>query len=134
VPIPAQDTKHVIGHAGLGNMLLKEMFSPLGGPQEMNQSIDWADDLKFHIDNTDHLLDKTIFPVLNKHKQHQGHPNVWKLYMVPVKQCLRDYCEKYDIEESNKKFTSDVLEAVARKIADEQEKHLKDGDYEKKKK
>lgn len=111
-------------------MLLKEMFSPLGGENAKEQSIDWADDLKFHIDNTDELLERSIFPVLDKHQEMGDAPEAWKLYLNPVKQCLRHYSEKYEIEEVGKKFTSDMLEAVARKICSEQAKHIKDGDYD----
>jgi hypothetical protein len=112
-------------------MLLREMFSPLGGENAKDQSIDWADDLKFHIDNTDELLEKSIFPILNRHEEMIDRPDVWKLYLNPVKKCLRHYCEKYEIKEVEKKFTPDVLEAVARKICVEQSKHIKDGDYKK---
>jgi type IV secretory pathway ATPase VirB11/archaellum biosynthesis ATPase len=115
-------------------MLLKEMFSPLGGENEKDQSVDWADDLKFHIDNTDELLEKSIFPVLDRHKEVGENPNAWKLYLNPVKKCLRHYSEKYEIKEVEEKFTPDVLEAVAKKICSEQAKHIKDGDYEMNKK
>jgi type IV secretory pathway ATPase VirB11/archaellum biosynthesis ATPase len=115
-------------------MLLKEMFSPPDDNNNEDQNIDWADDLKFHIDNTDELLERSIFPVLDKHKEYMKHPNVWKLYLKPVKKCLRHYSEKYEVKEVEEKFTPDILEAVAKKICSEQEKHIKDGDYEMNKK
>ena len=62
-------------------MLLREMFSPIGAPNEQAQDIDWLGDLKFFIDNNDSVLNKHFFPAVRKHKDHAGHPEVFKVYL-----------------------------------------------------
>ena len=57
-------------------MLLREMFSPIGAPNETGDDIDWLGDLKFFIDNNDRLLNHHFFPAIKKHKKHAGHPEV----------------------------------------------------------
>jgi hypothetical protein len=132
VPIPAQDTKHVIGHAGLGNnMLLNEMFSAIGAPKEDDADIDWLDDLKFFIDNDDKMLETYMFPVLQKHEKYAGNPNVYKLYVNPLKKCAKIYCDKFEVEKPEEKFSEDKIVELARKIAEMQERFIKDGQYNK---
>ena len=55
-------------------MLLKEMFSAIGAPKEVEQEIDWLDDLKFYIDNDDKMLNQYFFPAVKRHKEHKGNP------------------------------------------------------------
>ena len=105
------------------------MFSPLGAPNDDEQDIDWVEDLKFYIDNENRLLNNYLFPAIKKHEQHVGNPNVYKLYLRAIRPCLEDYCSTFKIKDSEEKFTEDALEELARTIASEQEKHLKDGDY-----
>ena len=107
------------------------MFSPLGSPKEDDQDIDWVDDLKFYIDNEDRLIEKYLFPAVKKHEQHVGNPNVYKIYLHAIKPCLEDYCKTFEIENPEEKFTDDVLETLARQMAEQQEKFIESGDYEK---
>jgi hypothetical protein len=119
-----------IGHVDRGDrMKLMEMFSAIGAPKEELKDIDWADDLKFFIDNDDRLLTQYMFPALQKHEKHAGHPDAYKLYLKPVKECCKIYIKRFEIEDPKDKFTEDILEGIAKKIAEEQEKHIKDGDY-----
>jgi len=111
------------------HMKLMEMFSAIGAPKEELKDIDWADDLKFFIDNDDKLLTQYMFPALQKHEKHAGHPDAYKLYLRPIKECCKIYIKKFEIENPKDKFTEDILEDLAKKIAEEQEKHIKDGDY-----
>jgi hypothetical protein len=111
-------------------MLLKEMFSPIGAPNEKQQDIDWLDDLKFFIDNDDAMLNRYFFPAVKKHEKYVGNPNVYKIYVRTVQSCLDHYCDKYDVEEREEKFPKEKLIDLAKMIAQEQEKHIKDGDYE----
>lgn len=115
-------------------MLLKEMFSTLSGPGSADNNIDWVGDLKFFINNEDSMMTQHIFPAVRKHRNHIGNPNVYKLYVKPVTCCLRAYCDKYNIENIKDKFTSDILENIAREFATNQEKFIKDGHYGKYKK
>jgi hypothetical protein len=110
-------------------MLLKEMFSPVGGPKENDQDVDWAADLKFFIDNDNKMLGNYIFPTVEKHKKYVGNPDVWKLYVQPVKQCLKHYLEKYEVENSKEKFDKYEIQKLAKKISEEQEQFITKGDY-----
>jgi hypothetical protein len=110
-------------------MLLKEMFSPIGAPKDQESEIDWLDDLKFFIDNDTDTLSKHFFPAVQRHKQHVGNPNVFKIYIKPLEMCKKAYCEKYDIEKPEEKFTKEQLIELAKKIALEQEANIKHGDY-----
>ena len=107
------------------------MFSPIGGPQEDDQDVDWLEDLKFYIDNENRLLNNYFFPAVKKHEQHVGNPNVYKIYLRAIRPCLDDYCKTFDIKDSEEKFTEDALIELARTMANEQEKFIKEGDYKK---
>ena len=110
-------------------MLLREMFSPIGAPKEKDQEIDWLDDLKFFIDNEDNMLNQHFFPAIKKHREHQGNPNVFKVYIRPIEHCLNHYCEKFDIDNREEKFPKEKLIDLAKRFAEEQEKYIKKGDY-----
>jgi hypothetical protein len=111
-------------------MLLKEMFSPIGAPKDDQQDIDWLDDLKFYIDNDDTMLNQYFFPAVKKHKEHAGNPNAYKIYIRPVENCLGHYCKKFDVESPEEKFPKEKLIDLAKQFAEEQEKYIKNGDYE----
>lgn len=132
--IPALDTKPDIGHARPGEeiMLLKEMFSPLGGKKEEDgtDEIDWLDDLKFFMDNNNDMLNRYFFPAVDKHKSHVGNPNTYKLYYRALERCLENYINKYNIENSEEKFPKESLIELAKKISEEQEGYIKNGDYD----
>ena len=120
-----------IGPVKIGDkMLLKEMFSPIGSPKEDDQDIDWLGDLKFFIDNDDKMLENYLFPTVEKHKEHTGNPNTWKLYMKPVQECLKCYLEQYEVELPEEKFPKEALEELARNMAEEQEKFIQEGNYD----
>jgi hypothetical protein len=129
VPILVQDTRHAIGHVGLGDMKLNEFFPSAEEPND-DQDIDWLDDLKFFIDNEPKLLSNYIFPAIKKHEKYVDHPKAYKIYIKPLNACMKKYCETFDIEEQEKKFSEDSLIELAKKIAEEQKKHIEDGDYE----
>jgi len=110
-------------------MKLLEMFSPIGAPKDDQQDIDWLEDLKFFIDNDDKMLNQFFFPAIKKHKEHQGNPNAYKLYIRPLSKCKEAYCEKFEIEQPEEKFTKEKIIELAKYIASEQENFLKKGDY-----
>ena len=112
-------------------MLLREMFSPIGGPKEDDQDIDWIDDLKFYMDNEDSLLNRHIFPAVKTHEKHLGHPQIYKVYLHAIKPCLEDYCKTFEIEDPEEKFPMEQLVELAKYMASEQEKFIKEGDYKK---
>jgi hypothetical protein len=111
-------------------MLLREMFSPIGAPTEDQQDIDWLDDLKFFIDNDDTMLNQYFFPAVKRHKEYQGNPNAYKIYVKPIEQCKAAYCEKFEIENPEEKFPKEKLIELAKRCATEQEKYISKGDYE----
>jgi hypothetical protein len=112
-------------------MLLKEMFSAIGAPKDDQQDIDWLDDLKFFIDNDSKMLDRHFFPAIKRHKEHKGNPNVFRVYLRPLEHCLDQYCDKYEIENRKEKFPREKLIILAKRIANEQERHIEKGDYNK---
>ena len=107
------------------------MFSPIGSPKEDQSDIDWIGDLKFFIDNDDAMLNQHFFPAIKRHKQHQGHPNAYKIYIKPLNHSLNSYCEKFEIEESDQKFPKEKIIELAKHIANQQEKFMERGDYDK---
>jgi hypothetical protein len=112
-------------------MLLREMFSTIGAPTSDQEDIDWVGDLKSFIDNDDTVLKNYFFPAVNRHKEYQGHPDAYKIYMRPLESCKESYCEKFEIESPEDKFPKEKLIELAKMIAAEQEKHMEKGDYEK---
>ena len=111
-------------------MLLREMFSAIGAPkQEEEQQVDWLDDLKFFIDNDDRMLTNYFFPAVKKHEENRGDPDAFKIYIIPIQHCLDHYCEKYEIQDRPDKFPKEKIIALAKMMANEQEKHLEKGDY-----
>jgi len=106
------------------------MFSPIGAPNNEDQDIDWLDDLKFFIDNDDVMLNRHFFPAVKRHKDYQGHPNAYKVYIRPIERCKDAYCSKYNVEEPENKFPKEKIIQLAKMIAGEQEQHLTSGDYD----
>jgi hypothetical protein len=120
------------GHAGRGkDMRLLEMFPAREEPDE-NAEIDWLDDLKFYMDNDHHMLSTYLFPAVKQHEKHQDREDAYKIYIRPIMACCKHYCEKYQIKDPEKKFDKEGIIRLAKQIADEQKKHLEDGDYENK--
>jgi hypothetical protein len=111
-------------------MLLREMFSPIGAPNDSEVDIDWLDDLKFFIDNDDKMLNQFFFPAVKRHKEYAGNPNVYKIYVKPIENCLGHYCKKFNVENPEEKFPKEKLIDLAKRFANEQEKHIEKGDYE----
>lgn len=106
------------------------MWSPIGAPKEDQKEVDWLDDLHFYIDNKDELLNQYFFPAVQRHKEHQGNPNVFKVYIRPIERCLEQYCEEFDIDGKEEKFPKEKIIELAKRFAEEQEKFLEKGDYE----
>ena len=111
-------------------MLLNELWSPIGSPNEKEQDINWINDLKYYIDNDDDVLSKNFFPAIKKHRDYVGNPNVYKIYIRPIESSCESYCEKFQIDEREKKFPKEDLIELAKKFAEEQEIHIKNKDYE----
>lgn len=111
-------------------MFLKEMFEPKKEFVYSDLSdVDWADDLKFFIDNDTQLLEKHIMPAVTKHERHADHPNAYRFYVKPVIECIKIYVRRFDIDEPKKIFTREMVDILAKKIAEEQSMHIQSGDY-----
>ena len=104
------------------------MFSPIGAPKE-NDDIDWLGDLKFFIDNDNAVLNRLIFPTIVKHERCVEEKDAYKLYYKPIKECLKIYIKKYDIVDADKKFPTGQLVELCKNIAEEQKRHIQNGDY-----
>lgn len=111
-------------------MLLKEMFSAIGAPDEEGSGIDWLSDLKFYIDNDDSILNQYFFPAVKRHEAHKGNPNAYKIYIRPLEKMTGKYCEKFDIKDRADKFPKDSLIELAKRFATEQEQHMDNGHYD----
>jgi len=109
-------------------MKLMELFSH--NEKDKQDDIDWIGDLKFYIDNNDSMLERHIFPAMKRHKKHVGKNGVYKLYMKPLKQCLRSYCEEYDVDDPESKFNEEALTELAKHFAEIQERFIANGDYD----
>ena len=110
-------------------VMIREMFSPLGG-QAQNSDIDYAEDLKFFIDNESEVLSRHMFPAIKKHLQHRNNPDAYKLYLKPVQKCAKIYAEKFKVESIQEKITKEQLIVLAKQIAKEQDRHISRGDYD----
>jgi ABC-type tungstate transport system permease subunit len=112
-------------------MLLKEMFSSAEKPTDPQDDIDWLGDLKFFMDNDDTMLNQYFFPAVKRHKEHKGNPNAYKIYVRSLERCLEAYCNKFEVTEPQDKFPKEKIIELARHIAEEQEKFIERGDYDK---
>jgi hypothetical protein len=54
---------------------------------------------------------------------------VFKVYIRPIERCLDAYCDKFDIQDREEKFSKEKLIDLAKRFASEQEKFLEKGDY-----
>lgn len=107
------------------------MFSPIGAPKEDESEIDWLDDLKFYIDNDSDMLQKNIFPAVEKHRKYVDHPNAFKIYINPIKRCCESYCKMFEIEDPEEKFPQEKIEELARMFCETQKSFIERGDYDK---
>ena len=129
--LPKIELRLDIGPVVRGNiMLLNEMFSAIGAPKKDLSDIDWIDDLKFFIDNNDDILENYIFPAVRRQESNLNNKDSFQLYLEPLKSCVKKYVTAYDVPDPEDKFTSEKIIELAKKIADEQKKHIDDGDYE----
>jgi hypothetical protein len=110
-------------------MKLNEMFPAHEEPDE-NKEVDWLGDLKFYIDSDHHILTNYLFPAIKRHEKHIDRSDAYKIYIKPIVKCYKKYCEKYKVDEPEKKFDKEGILQLAKQIADEQKKHIEDGDYE----
>jgi hypothetical protein len=113
-------------------MLLKEMFSPIGAPKTDQPDIDWLDDLKFYIDNNDKMLETNMFPAVKRHQEYRGNPNAFKIYIRPIERCLEAYCEEFEVEDPEEKFSKEKIIELAKTISSQQERFMERGDYDNK--
>lgn len=111
-------------------MLLREMFSPIGSPKDDEPEIDWIDDLKFFIDNDDGMLNNHFFPAVKKHQEYKDHPEIYKVYIKPIQNAVIPYCKKFNVEKPEEKFPKEKLIDLAKRMAEEQKRHIENGDYE----
>jgi hypothetical protein len=111
-------------------MLLKELFSPIGGPGTEEQDINWVEDLKFFIDNESEELSKHLFPAIKQHRKMGDHPKAYTIYIRPIEECAKDYITKFELADADNIFTKEDIITLAKKVAEEQNTHITNGDYE----
>ena len=87
--------KHVIGHVGSGNMLLRELFDI----QHDSMPFDVIDDVHFHMINDEIFYRKHYMPCMDKMKS-ETNEKVIQGYIMPLcDKALNHYCLKYDINQ-----------------------------------
>ena len=105
-------------------------YSPIGAPSDdAANDIDWLDDLKFYIDNDEKLLNNHFFQAIKKHHKFVGNPNIYKIYIKPILTSIDQYCDHYDIDDKDEKFTDSEIIKMAKKLAGEQESNINNGEY-----
>jgi hypothetical protein len=109
-------------------MKIFEVFSAIGAPREEENDVNWKDDLKFFIDNDNDVLSNVMFPAIKKHQHVGDHPDAYKIYIKPLQKCSAMYMSTFDVPED--KITKGDLIELARRIAEEQNVYIKNGDYE----
>lgn len=110
-------------------MRLNEMFSPLGNPDDKDQDINWIQDLKFFMDHEERILQRYIYRSIKKHIANPKSDNAYKLYIPAIINCIKDYCNKFEITEPDSKFPKASIIELAKSMASEQETFIKNGDY-----
>ena len=83
----------------------------------------------------EHILDKIALN--EKHKEDLKNrtwrcqnPNCVEEINGAIEHCKNNYCKKFEIESPEDKFPKDKLIDLAKRFADEQEKHIEKGDYD----
>lgn len=98
--------------------------------EKIEDEIDWIDDLKFYMDNDDHMLSRYFFPAVKKHAKFKDREDTYKIYVPVLYKCVKHYCDKFGIEDPEEKFTKDKILDLAKKISTEQQTYIDRGDYD----
>jgi len=82
------------------------------------------------MDHNDAIVRDLILPAVQKHKTSPKAPKAFKLYIMPVMKCRKMYADKFNIKDVEEKIPHDQILSLARKMAEEQSKHIEKKDYE----
>lgn len=102
----------------------------MGGEDNRKPEIDWKDDLKFFIDQNNDLLIREIQPAIRKHKLDTDTESSFNHYIKPLKRCMRVYANMFQINDIDTKISKEDLIVLAKQIAEEQNRHIGNGDYD----
>jgi hypothetical protein len=99
--------------------------------ERIDPEINYAEDLKFFIDNDQATLTKNFFPAIKKHKESEHNEDSYKHYIKPIISSIHVYCKKFDLDDvKDKIFNKENVVNLAKKFAEEQAKHIKNKDYD----
>lgn len=112
-------------------MKLIEFFTS-AEKEKIEDEVDWIDDLKFYMDNNDHILSQYFFPAVKKHQKYKDREDTYKIYVPVLYNCIKQYCSEFNIKDPETKFTKDKILDMAKKISTEQQTYIDRGDYEQK--
>jgi hypothetical protein len=116
VPIQVQAGKLVIGHAGLGNMKIFELFSS----DNKNNKIDFdlADDVIYFMNNDPNFYRKQYFPFLTKFQNHcdQGKQVSPKAFLPIVKRASEEYQKRFPIQGIEEAINDGQLQEICEKL------------------
>ncbi len=116
-------------------MRLMELFSvPNAADDEkhkkFDRDVDYINDLKFWIDNSDKALSNYIFPAVKHHYAYPDHPESFTHYIEPLKKCAEEYCREFDLMPYKEEiFNDEEIKKLAERVATEQTEHMHKGDY-----
>ena len=100
--------------------------------EKIEDEINWIEDLKFYMDNDDHILSQHFFPAVKKQQRYKDRDDTYKIYVPVLYKCIEQYCSKFDIDDTETKFTKDKILDLAKKISTEQQTYIDRGDYDQK--
>jgi hypothetical protein len=82
------------------------------------------------MDHNDAIVRDLILPAVQKHKTSPKAPKAFKLYIMPVMKCRKMYADQFKVDDVEKKISHKEVIKIARKMAEEQSKHIEKKDYE----
>ena len=129
--IQGQDTRHVIGRVGSGNMKLTELDSKLDTDTKLN--FDVVDDLHVFMRNDPMFYRKCYYPTMcsisdNVSEMHGK--NLAKVLMPMIDKAAEGYCKRFNLgRSSNDVISLEDRKSIARKIASEEMPRIREGEY-----
>ena len=113
-------------------MRLMELFSQAqDADPRLSSDINYLDDLKFYMDNNNDVVSNVLFPAIKNHKNKPDDETAYRHYVGPVRKCAEQYAIEYELDDiKDKIFTDENIIQLAKRMAEEQLKHIKNKDYE----
>lgn len=126
--------KHVIGHVGLGDMLIKEMLDFKPEKKDLRDSLgyDLKDDLICFMQNDPTFYRKEYFPVVYKLSEYTkaGKSVAPHVFEKLVNKAYESYKEKFPVEGLETSLEKDMCEQICNEIHRFETDNIKQGRYD----